>query len=72
MQLSSITLLGFLATAAFATHSPGQSCSGSGYDCSNDFRSIVVCNGAQWVTAATCPSACCAWPAGTLAPFCSC
>ncbi|KAL7931406.1 hypothetical protein V8C35DRAFT_310322 [Trichoderma chlorosporum] len=72
MRISGFTLFGFLATAAFATHSPGQSCSGSGYDCSDNFQSIVVCNGAQWVIAANCPSACCAWPAGYPSPFCSC
>lgn len=72
MQLSSFTLFSSLAAIALATHNPGQSCSGSGYDCSNDFHNIVVCNGRQWVIAASCPASCCAWPAGNPAPFCSC
>ncbi|PTB36139.1 hypothetical protein M441DRAFT_83987 [Trichoderma asperellum CBS 433.97] len=72
MQFSYLAFFSSLAAVALATHSPGQACSGSGYDCSDDFHDIVVCNGAQWVIAAACPNSCCAWPAGYPAPFCSC
>ncbi|KAL7919994.1 hypothetical protein ACQKWADRAFT_299847 [Trichoderma austrokoningii] len=72
MQFSYLTLFSSLAAIGLAQPNPGQSCSGAGYDCSNDFHDILVCNGNQWVIAAACPSDCCAWPAGDPAPFCSC
>ncbi|EGO55789.1 hypothetical protein NEUTE1DRAFT_103200 [Neurospora tetrasperma FGSC 2508] len=50
----------------------GQSCSGSGYDCTDDFNSVAVCNGRQWVLSAQCGRACCVWPGGDPAPWCRC
>ncbi|KAE8146594.1 hypothetical protein BDV25DRAFT_143558 [Aspergillus avenaceus] len=73
MQLLPIvSLFASLAVTASATVTLGQSCSGSGYDCTSDFHSIGVCNGRQWVLSAQCGEGCCVWPGGDPAPWCRC
>ncbi|KAI0003127.1 hypothetical protein F4779DRAFT_621996 [Xylariaceae sp. FL0662B] len=60
MKVFQITsLVGLMASVASATVSINSPCSGSGYDCTNDFNQIAVCNGARWVLSAQCGEACC-------------
>ncbi|KAK0610780.1 hypothetical protein B0T14DRAFT_387584, partial [Immersiella caudata] len=56
--------------SALGTATIGAACSRPGtYDCSDDFRSIAVCNG-RWQLAAPCGTQRCVWPAGSPTPFC--
>jgi len=58
------------AGSVSATAKLGAGCSSPGtYDCSEDFRSIAVCNG-SWQLAASCGGGSCVWPAGYTTPWC--
>lgn len=58
--VSAMTALATVTSAQ--TADLGAPCSGAGYTCTSNFKSIAVCNGRQWVLAANCGSAgSCKW-----------
>ncbi|KAL4925632.1 uncharacterized protein BDV17DRAFT_294217 [Aspergillus undulatus] len=58
-----------LSGSALAKATIGAACEGSGYDCTEDFGAVAVCNGSRWQLSADCGAGLCVWPAGDAAPW---
>ncbi|KAL4779665.1 hypothetical protein BJX76DRAFT_361594 [Aspergillus varians] len=60
MQLLPVLpVLASLVAVASSKATLGAACSGSGYDCTQDFGEVAVCNGARWQLSADCGDGLC-------------
>ncbi|KAL2823252.1 hypothetical protein BDW59DRAFT_148899 [Aspergillus cavernicola] len=69
--ISIIPLLASLPALSSAYVTLGTACSGAGYDCTDTYHSIGVCNGRNWQLSADCGEGFCVWPAGDPTPWCN-